>query len=84
MDYCRADTVVKTSYVKSTDMSHDRFLVTLTRLYVNNNENRALRGQPGYDPQNNICPTVSKLTRKFHEVYTSKKILMIDETICAF
>jgi hypothetical protein len=49
-DHCRTETVVKTSYMKSTDMSHDRFVVTLTRFPVENNENRAPRGQPRYDP----------------------------------
>jgi hypothetical protein len=63
--------------MKSSGMLHDTFIAVLTLLHVNNNGNSVHWSQLRYD-QCKMFPIVIKLTKKFQEVYTSEKILMVD------
>ena len=63
-------------------MSQDRFLAILTMFQLNNNNEKAARGQPGYDPLFKIRPVIDTLTNKFQDVYTPEEQLTIDEAIC--
>jgi hypothetical protein len=63
-------------------MSRDRFLAILTMFHLNNKDEKAARGQPGYDPLFKISPVIDTLTNKFRDVYTPEEQLTIDEAIC--
>ena len=65
-------------------MSRDRFLALLSMFYLNNNNAKAARGQPGYDPLFKIWPVIDTLITKFRDVYTLEEHLTIDEAICPF
>jgi hypothetical protein len=52
--------------------------------YIMNNDNHVPRGQPGYDSLYKICPILSKLTKKFQELYTPEEIPMVNEAIYGF
>jgi hypothetical protein len=64
-------------------MSRDRFLANLTMFHLNNDA-KAARGQPGYDPLFKIRPVIDTHTTKFQDVYTPEEQLTIDEAICPF
>jgi hypothetical protein len=49
-DYWSLRPIIHTPYVASVAMSRDRFLALLTIFHLNNNDAKAARGQPGYDP----------------------------------
>ena len=68
----------------SLGMSQDRFLALLTKLYLNNNDAKAARGQPDYDPLFKIWPVTDKLNIKFQDIYTPEEELTIDEAVCPF
>jgi len=53
-------------------------------LHPNNNDAKAARGQPGYDPLFKIRPIIDTLVTKFQDVYTPEEQLTIDEAICPF
>jgi hypothetical protein len=65
-------------------MSRDRFLAIMTMFHLNNNDAKAARGQPGYDPLFKIRPVIDTLITKFQDVYTPEEQLTIDEAICPF
>ena len=46
------------SYPASVGMSRDKFLALLTMFPLNNNDAKAARGQPGYDPLFKIRPVI--------------------------
>ena len=53
-------------------------------LHPNNNNAKAARGQPVYDPLFKIRPIIDTLVTKFQDVYTPEEQLTIDEAICPF
>jgi hypothetical protein len=65
-------------------MSRDRFLALLTMFHLKNNDAKAAREQPGYDPLFKIQPVIDTLITKFQDVYTPEEQLTIDEAICPF
>ena len=65
-------------------MSWDRFLALLTMFHLNNNEVKAVIGQPGYDPLFKIRPVIDTLITKFQDVYTPEEQLTINEAIYPF
>jgi len=81
-DYWSSRLIIHTSYAASIGMSRDRFLAILTMFHLNNNDEKAARGQPGYDPLFKIWPVIDTLTNKFQDVYTPEEQLTIDEAIC--
>jgi hypothetical protein len=56
--------IIPTPYAASVGMSRDRFLALLTMLHLNNNDVKAARGQPGYDPFK-ILQIIDTLVTKF-------------------
>jgi len=52
--------------------------------HLNDNDAKAARGQPGYDPLFKIRPEIDTLITKFQDVYTPEEQLTIDEAICPF
>ena len=56
----------------------------MTLLHLNNNDAKAARGQPDYDPLFKIRPIIETLVTKFQDVYTPEEQLTIDEAICPF
>ena len=83
-DYWSLRPIIHTPYAASVGMSRDRFLALLTMLHLNNNDGKAARGQPGYDPLFKIRPIIDTLVTKFQDVYTPEEQLTIDEAICPF
>ena len=71
-DYWSLHPIIHTPYTDSVGMSHDRFLTLLTMFRLNNNNAKAARGQPGYDPLFKIQPVIDTLITKFQDVYTPK------------
>jgi len=65
-------------------MSRDRFFAILTMFHLNNNDAKAARGQPGYEPLFKIRPVIDTLITKFQDIYTPEEQLTIDEAICPF
>jgi len=49
-----------------------------------NNDAKAARGQPHYDPLFKIRPITDTLVTKFQDVYTQEEQITIDEAICPF
>jgi hypothetical protein len=49
-----------------------------------NNDAKAARGHPDYDPLFKIRPIIDTLVTKFQDVYTPEEQLTIDEAICPF
>jgi len=76
--------IIHTPYAASVGMSRDRFLALLTMFHLNNNDAKAARGQPGYDPLFKIWPVIDTLITKFQDVYTPEEQLTIDKAICPF
>jgi len=74
-DYWRSHPIIHTPYAASVGMSRDRFLALLTMPHLNNNDAKAVRGQPGYDPLFKIRPIIDTLVTKFQEVYTPEEQL---------
>jgi len=64
-------------------MSWDRFLALLTMFHLNNDA-KAARGQPGYNPLLKIWPVIDTLITKFQDVYTPGEQLTIHEAVCPF
>jgi len=56
-DYWSLRPIIHTPYAASVGMSRDRFLTILTMFHLNNDE-KAARGQPGYDPLFKIRPVI--------------------------
>jgi len=83
-DYRSLRPIIHTPYVASVGMSRDRFLALLTMFHLNNNDAKAARGQPGYDPLFKIWPVTDTLITKFQDVYTPQKQLTINKAICPF
>jgi len=83
-DYWSLRPIIHTSYTASVGMSRDRFLALLTMFHLNNNDAKAARGQPGYDPLFKIRPVIDTLITKFQVVYTPEEQLTINEAICPF
>ena len=75
--------IIHTPYAASVGMSWDRFLALLTMLHLNNDA-KAARGQPGYDPLFKIRPVIDTLMTKLQDVYTPEEQLTFDEAICPF
>jgi len=70
-DYWSSRPIIHTPYAASVGMSRDRFLAILTMFRLNNNDEKAARGQPGYDPLFKIRLVIDTLTNKFQDVYTA-------------
>ena len=51
---------------------------------LNNNDAKAARGQPGYDPLFKIRPFMDTLITKFQDVYTPEEHMTINEAIYPF
>jgi hypothetical protein len=54
-------------------MSHVRFMAILVMLHVNNSENCIPRDEPLYDPLYKVHRVLSKLVKKFQDVYTPEE-----------
>jgi len=83
-DYWSLQPIIHTPYAASVGMSQDRFLALLTMFHLNNNDAKAARGQPGYDPLFKIQPVIDTLITKFQDIYTPEEQLTINEAICPF
>ena len=83
-DYWSWQPIIHTPYAASVGMSWDRFLALLTMFHLNNNDAKAARGQPGYDPLFKIRPVIDTLITKFQDIYTLEEQLTIDKAICPF
>ena len=83
-DYWSLRPIIHTPYASSVAMSRDRFLALLTMFHLNNNDARAARGQPGFDPLFKIRPVIDTLITKFQDTYTPEEQMTIDEAICPF
>ena len=83
-DYWTSRPIIHTQYASSVGMSRDRFLALLTMFHLNNNDAKAARGQPAYDPLFKIRPVIDTLITKFQDVYTPEEQMTIDEAICPF
>jgi hypothetical protein len=66
-DYWSFHPVIQTPYAASVGMSQDRFLKLLTMFNPNNNDAKAARCQPDYDPLSTIWPVIETLITKFHD-----------------
>ena len=69
-DYWSSHPIIHTQYASSVGMSRDRFLALLTMFHLNNNDAKAARGQPVYDPLFKIRPVIDTLITKFQDIYT--------------
>ena len=83
-DYWSSHLIIHTPYAASVGMSRDRIFAILTMFHLNNNDAKAARGQPGYDPLFKIRPVIDPHITKFQDVYTPEEQLTIDEAICPF
>jgi hypothetical protein len=83
-DYWSSRPIIHTPHAASVGKSRDRFLALLTMLYLNNNNAKAARGQPDYDPLFKIWPIIDTLVTKFQHIYTPVEQLTIDEALCPF
>jgi hypothetical protein len=52
--------------------------------HLTNNDAKAAKGQPGYDPLFKIWPVIDTLITTFQDVYTPEEQMTIDEAICPF
>jgi hypothetical protein len=52
--------------------------------HLNNNDAKAARGQPSYDPLFKIWPVIDTFITKFQDTYTPEEQITIDEAICPF
>ena len=66
-DYWIFCVIIHTPYAASVGMAQDRFLALLTVLHLNNNDGKAPRGQPGYDPLFKIRPVGDTLITSTHQ-----------------
>ena len=82
-DYWSSCPIIHTPYAASVGMSRDRFFAILTMFHLNNNDAKAARGQPGYNPLFKIQPVIDTLI-KFQDVYTPEEQLTTNEAICPF
>jgi len=83
-DYWSLRPIIHNQYAASVAMSQDRFLTLLTMFHLNNNNAKAARGQPGYDPLFKIRPVIDTLMTKFQDVYTPEEQLTTGVAICPF
>ena len=81
-DYWSLCPIIHTPYSASVGMSWDRFLALL--LHLNNNDAKAPRRQPGYDPLFKIRPVIDILITKFQDIYTHEEQPNTDKAICPF
>ena len=63
-DYWSLRLIIHTPHAVSVETSQDRFLTLLTMFYLNTNDAKAARGQPGYDPLFKIWPITDTLITK--------------------
>jgi hypothetical protein len=82
-DYWSLRLIIYTPYASSVGMSRNRFLA-LTVFHLNNNDAKAAKVQPGYDPLFKVLPVIETLITKFQVVYTPEIQMTIDETIYPF
>ena len=57
-DYSSSRPIIHTPQVASVAVSRDRFIAIFTMFHLNNNDAKAARGQPGYDPLFKIRPVI--------------------------
>jgi hypothetical protein len=76
--------IIQTAYASSVGMSRDRFLSVLTMLHLNNNDAKAARREPDYDPLFKTRPVTDTLIAKFQDVYLPEEELTVNEAICPF
>jgi hypothetical protein len=81
-DYCTKPPIMQPSYTVLVNMSHIRFLANLVMLQ-SIIRHKWLRGQPAYDPLNNMWPAVNNLTSKFQGVYTPEEAVTHKNAVCA-
>jgi len=77
-DYWSLRPIIHTPYAASVGMSQDRFLALLIMFHLKNNNAKAARGQPGYDPLFKIRPVIDTLITKFQNLYTPEEQLTIE------
>ena len=68
-DYWSLRPIIHTPYAASVGMSQDRFLAFFTMFHLNNNDAKAARGHPGYDPLFKIQPVIDthhKISGRLH------------------
>ena len=80
-DYWSLRQIIQTPYAASVGMSRDRFLAVLTMLHLNNNDAKAARGEPDYDPLFKIRQVIDTLITLFQDVYSPEEQPTIDEAI---
>ena len=66
-DYWSWCPITHTPFAVSVGMSWDRFLTLLTMFHMNNNDAKAARGHPGYDPLFKIWPVIDTLIPKIQD-----------------
>jgi hypothetical protein len=66
-DYWSFHPIIHTPYAATVGMSSDRFLKLLTMFHLNNNNAKAARCQPDYDPLFTIWPVTDTLITKFQD-----------------
>ena len=77
-DYWSRNEVICTPFFASV-MSRNRFLLILTFLHFNNNENYVARGNEGYDPLFKLGKPYRDITESFAKHYYPTKQLAVDE-----
>jgi hypothetical protein len=83
-DYWSLCPIIRTQYAPSVGMFRDRFLAIMTMFHLNNNDGKAARGQPGYDPLFKIRPVIDTIITKLQDIYTPEEHVTIDEAVCPF
>jgi len=83
-DYWSWRPIIHIPYAVTVGMSQDRFLALLTMFHMNNNDAKAARGHPGYDPLFKIWPVIDTLITKIQDVYTLAEQLTTDEAVRPF
>ena len=71
-DYWSWRPIIHIPYASSVGMSRDRFLALLTMFHLNNNNAKAARGQPGYDPLFKIRPVIDTLIKISGHLHTRR------------
>jgi len=66
-DYLSLCSIIHTPYGVSFGISRDRFLVIFAMFHLNDNNTKAARGQPDYDPLFKIQPGIDTLITKFKD-----------------
>ena len=82
-EYWTVSPVTATPFFPSV-MSRDRFLLLLTFIHLNDNQDYILRGTEGHNRLFKLGPLYHRILAQFRSVYSPHQALAIDESFVAW